>query len=427
MSSTVLFSLEGRGLKLDTAADLEPHIKALKENEDVEEVRLQGNTLGVGACEALAAVLRSKKKLRTAVLADIFTSRLLSEIPPALDALLTALLRCPQLRTVDLSDNAFGLNTVAPLQPFLLQHTPLQHLILTNNGLGPAAGTLIAEALTALAAKKESARSSSSAPKDIPDLETVICGRNRLESGSMAAWAKAYQANKNILTIKMTSNGIRQEGVSHLLSAGLAHCASLHTLDLQDNTFTHTAAGVLAATLPSWPRLKELGVGDCLLTSQGMRAVAKTFSSGSSPALEILRLQYNEIDISGLKALVDALHAKPKLRRVELNGNKFNEDPVIERLKEVLDERREEYGPGFEEGVDEEWGLDELDDLEEEDEDEDEDEGSEDGRKEEPETVEEKANKVLQEAEEAEDENVALEEDKSVDQLANMMEKAELN
>lgn len=59
-----LFTLEGKGLKLDTAADIEGHIAALKENNDVEEVRFQGNTLGVEACEALAKVLETKKSLR---------------------------------------------------------------------------------------------------------------------------------------------------------------------------------------------------------------------------------------------------------------------------------------------------------------------------------------------------------------------------
>ena len=59
-----LFSLEGKGLKLTTAADIEPHIQALKENNDVEEVRFLGNTLGIEACEALAKVLETKKSLK---------------------------------------------------------------------------------------------------------------------------------------------------------------------------------------------------------------------------------------------------------------------------------------------------------------------------------------------------------------------------
>jgi Ran GTPase-activating protein 1 len=63
-TSTNIFSLEGKGLKLDTAADVEPHIKSLREMQDVEEVRLLGNTLGVEACKVLGEVLETKKTLQ---------------------------------------------------------------------------------------------------------------------------------------------------------------------------------------------------------------------------------------------------------------------------------------------------------------------------------------------------------------------------
>lgn len=59
-----VFSLEGKGLKLDSAADVEPHIKSLRAMEDVEEVRLLGNTLGVEACKVLGEVLETKKTLQ---------------------------------------------------------------------------------------------------------------------------------------------------------------------------------------------------------------------------------------------------------------------------------------------------------------------------------------------------------------------------
>lgn len=62
--SDKLFTLEGKGLKLDTAEDLEPHITSLRAQDDVEEVRLLGNTLGVGACKLLGEVLATKKGLR---------------------------------------------------------------------------------------------------------------------------------------------------------------------------------------------------------------------------------------------------------------------------------------------------------------------------------------------------------------------------
>ena len=423
-----VFSLRGQALKLDTAADIEKHIGPLKDN-DVEEVHLEGNTIGVEASEALAKVLETKRNLRLANLADLFTGRLLSEIPQALNYLLTALLKCPNLHTINLNDNAFGLNTVEPLRPFLSQHTPLQHLYLNNNGLGPAAGALVAEALAQLAEKKAQARKDG---REVPDLETVVCGRNRLETGSMAAWVKAYTANNKVKMVKMVQNGIRQEGIATLLQHGLSACTVLETLDLQDNTFTALAAKTLANTMSKWAELRDLGVGDCLLSARGGRMLGDALAKGGNEKLEVLRLQYNEIDAKGLKAVADAASsssALPRLRRVELNGNKFSEeDPSIETLQSLLSKRKDDSldtYPHVDEDDEDAWGIDELDELDDEDEDEDEDEVDEEGAAD-VEDADEEAEKVLKDADTAEAEPVSQKQDKDVDDLADALGKTEL-
>ena len=414
-----VFSIRGQALKLDTAADLEKHIKPLQDSPDVEEVHIEGNTIGVEASQSLAKILETKTTLKYANLADIFTGRLLSEIPQALDALLKALLKCPNLHTINLNDNAFGLNTVEPLRPFLSQHTPLQHLYLNNNGLGPQAGTLVAEALAQLAEKKEAARKEG---KEVADLETVICGRNRLETGSMAAWVKAYQANNKVKTVKMVQNGIRQEGVALLLQHGLSACTELDIIDLQDNTFTSLAARTLANVVPSWTELRDLGVGDCLLSARGGRMLGDALATGGNTKLEVLRLQYNEIDGKGLKSLADAASGSglPRLRRIELNGNHFSEDDSnIEKLQTILSKRKEEHAdeyPGVDEEDEDAWGVDDLDELEEEDEEDDEEEVE----------VEAEEESIVKDAEVAEDEPVAQVEDAEVDELADALRKTEL-
>lgn len=65
MSSPKVFSIKGLGLKLNTAEDIQPHLDALKAlGDDVEEVHLGGNTLGIEASEALAEVLKTLKHLK---------------------------------------------------------------------------------------------------------------------------------------------------------------------------------------------------------------------------------------------------------------------------------------------------------------------------------------------------------------------------
>ena len=429
-SSKSIFSLSDQCLKLNTAEEIEPHLKPLIASDTVAEIHLGGNTLGVPACETLASVLKTKSTLQIAKLDDIFTSRLLSEIPPALSSLLTALLELPSLHTVDLSDNAFGLNTVEPLVDFLSKHIPLKHLILQNNGLGPNAGTLIASALTALAERKEEARKSG---KEVPDLETVVCGRNRLESGSMSAWAKAYRAHRKVKTVRMVQNGIRQDGISHLLAEGLVWCEELEILDLQDNTFTITGARALSQVVEGWTKIKELGIGDSLLGSRGAVLFAEALGKGNNALLEVLKLQYNEIDIKGVKALLVVAKDKlVKLRRVELNGNKFSEDDEpVEGLRLLLEERKENSHDA--EG---EWGLDQLSDLEEEsDEEEEEEEEEEDddgvdedeeAEKEEQEYAEERRETILKDADQEEAQKVSQKKDDDVDALADSLGKTEI-
>ncbi|KAG9245548.1 putative Ran GTPase-activating protein 1 [Calycina marina] len=411
METTKIFSLEGKGLKLDSTADVETHIKSLRDMEEVEEVRFLGNTLGVEACKVIGEVLETKKTLQIANLADIFTGRLLNEIPQALSSLLTALLKLPKLHTINLNDNAFGLNTQAPLVAFLSSHVPLQHLILNNNGLGPHAGILIADALSKLHGEKDKARA---AGKQVPYLETVVCGRNRLENGSMTAWAKAYSLHSNIKTIKMVQNGIRQEGISHLITDGLSHAKGIKVLDLQDNTFTLLGAKALAKVAPQWTEVQELGIGDSLLSTKGTVLFAEALLKGENKKLEIIRLQYNEISAKGIQAIAKAAkEALPALKKVELNGNKIAEqDLALVQLRELLEERKEAV-----DGDDEEYGLDSLSDLESDDSD------DEDESEEEEEEAEELREKLIEDAQEAQEEPTVQLQDQEVDDLADALKK----
>jgi len=425
MASEETFTLRPPHPKLDTADSILPHLSALKSSSTTTTLNLSGNTLGAPACAALASILRTKTSLQVAIFADIFTSRLLAEIPPALSSLLTACLPLPHLHTIDLSDNAFGLNTAAPLVAFLSQHVPLRHLILNNNGLGPEAGALVADALTTLAGKKEEARRKDGGAQ-VPALETVVCGRNRLESGSMGAWARCFRANQGVKVVRMVQNGIRQEGIATLLKEGLGRCEGVEVLDLQDNTFTVVGARALAGVVGGWPGLRELGVGDCLVGARGMvHLVREGLGKGGNGGLRVLRAQYNEIELEGVKALVEAVKggSLEGLRRVELNGNKFSEDDeAVERLRTALEERKEES----KEGGEGEWGLDELSDLEEMSEDEDEDEDEREDDEEEEEEKEGKADKVLEEADQEENSKVSQKKDEEVDELAEQLGKTVL-
>lgn len=59
-----VFSIEGKGLKLNTADDVKEFVEAIVQMEDLEVIRLSGNTIGVEAAQALAGALKSKKTLK---------------------------------------------------------------------------------------------------------------------------------------------------------------------------------------------------------------------------------------------------------------------------------------------------------------------------------------------------------------------------
>jgi len=62
-----IFSLHGKGLKLNTRADIEAHLKDV-DPSILEEVHFGGNTIGVDASLALAEFLQKATALKVRIL-----------------------------------------------------------------------------------------------------------------------------------------------------------------------------------------------------------------------------------------------------------------------------------------------------------------------------------------------------------------------
>lgn len=358
------YSIAGKQVKFDSAADIEPYLKDFLAKEKVTKVDFSGNTIGIEASEALSKALAKHKDTIVEVdFSDLYTGRLNTEIPQSLLYLLPALLQCPNLKIVNLSDNAFGLQTIDPIEDYLAKAVSVEHLILSNNGMGPFAGARIGKCLAKLAQAK--------AKEGKPSLKTFICGRNRLENGSVNYLAIGLRNHADLQTVRLYQNGIRPAGIAKLISQGLSKNTQLQVLDLQDNTITTAAAVVLADALGKWEKLVELNLNDCLLKPKGSLALVERFHEGSvKEHFSTLKLQYNELEADALAKLASVVsHKLPNLKLLELNGNRFEEDSDhIEKITSIFEDR------GFGE-------LDELDDLEEidsEDEDESDDEEGED-------------------------------------------------
>ncbi|RKP14645.1 hypothetical protein BJ684DRAFT_1644, partial [Piptocephalis cylindrospora] len=322
-------SIAGRGLKLDTAADMEPHLAELAKIEDLREICLSGNTVGVEAAQALGEALKTHTNLETLSLSDIFTGRLLKEIPPSLTAICDAIMDHPNVQTLDLSDNAFGPAGAEPIVPFLSHRRSLRVIRLNNNGLGIRGGKFIAQALTAAAEANKAAGEHS-------QLRVFIAGRNRLEDGSSQELASAFAAHGLLEEVRMPQNGIRPDGIAHL-SQGLSQCSKLRILELQDNTFTDKGSYALAKALPSWPLLETLHIGDCMLGRNGSEAIIRALDESPPKSLHHLNLVYDELEEHAAHMLARVVERSRELELVELNGNCFAEDsPGADAIREAL-------------------------------------------------------------------------------------------
>ncbi|CCH41207.1 Ran GTPase-activating protein 1 [Wickerhamomyces ciferrii] len=397
-----IYSLAGKSIKFDTKADIEPYLTNLNSLTGIKKLDFSGNTIGIEASLELSkSITLHAKTLEEVNFADFFTGRLKDEIPQCLEYLLPSISQCPQLHIVNLSDNAFGLTTIEQLEKFLSEAIYLNHLILSNNGMGPFAGERIGKSLYKLSLSKSTQGQSS--------LKTFICGRNRLENGSINYLSIGLKNHKDLQVVKLYQNGIRPSGIKKLISQGLKFNTQLTILDLQDNTITKKSGSVLADNLPQWPELKELNVNDCLLNPKGSLDLIKSLEKTKFNKLESLKLQYNELDNDSLKILSSIISENlPVLTKLELNGNRFEEDSeLIEKIQSIFEER------GFGE-------LDELDDLEELDsEDEDEDESDEEDDEEEEEEID--LNELELKLKES-----TTKEDKKVEDIASELEKTHI-
>ncbi|XP_051492267.1 ran GTPase-activating protein 1 isoform X1 [Apus apus] len=356
-------SFKGQSLKLNTAEDAEEVIKQIEEFDGLEALRLEGNTVGVEAAKVIAKALEKKSELKRCHWSDMFTGRLRSEIPPALNSLGDALITAgAQLVELDLSDNAFGPDGVRGFEALLKSPAcyTLQELKLNNCGMGIGGGKILAAAL------KECHRKSSAQGKPLA-LKIFVAGRNRLENDGATALAEAFGIIGTLEEVHMPQNGINHPGITALAQA-FAINPLLRVINLNDNTFTEKGAVAMAETLKALRQIEVINFGDCLVRSKGAVAIADAVKEGLHKLKE-LNLSFCEIKRDAALTVAEAIEDKAELEKLDLNGNCLGEEGC-EQLQEIL----EGFNMATVLGSLSDDEGEEEDDEEEEDEDEEEEE-----------------------------------------------------
>uniref|UniRef100_A0A3B3S988 Ran GTPase activating protein 1 n=1 Tax=Paramormyrops kingsleyae TaxID=1676925 RepID=A0A3B3S988_9TELE len=343
-------SYKGRGLKFDNGL-----VREVEEFQGLRALRLEGNTFGVEAAQAIAKTLEKKGEFEV-------------PITSLGGALMTAGAR---LKVLDLSDNAFGPDGVKGIDTLLRStvcHT-LQELHLNNCGMGIGGGKILAAALM-------ECHKQSSAVGSPLSLKIFIAGRNRLENDGATALAQAFQVTGSTLEVHMPQNGINHPGVTALARAMQSN-QKLRVLNLNDNTFTKKGAIAMAQTLKGLHSVQVINFGDCLVRSEGAAAIADALMTGL-PILKELNLSFGEIKEEAALMVAKAVRNKALLEKLDLNGMLEEEEDEDEEGKDGEDEEEEEEEE--EEEDEDEEGKDGEDEEEEEEEEEEEDEDEEDNR-----------------------------------------------
>uniref|UniRef100_A0A7N8YH13 Ran GTPase-activating protein 1 n=1 Tax=Mastacembelus armatus TaxID=205130 RepID=A0A7N8YH13_9TELE len=307
-------SYKGLGMKLDNAQSVEELVHEIEQYQGLRALRLEGNTVGVEAAQAIAKALESKDLLQRCYWSDMFTGRLRSEIPTALRSLGSALMGAgARLTELDLSDNAFGPDGVKGIEQLLKSPScyTLRELKLNNCGMGIGGGKILAEALT------ECHKQSSALGAPLR-LRVFIAGRNRLENEGARALARAFQLLGSLEEVHMPQNGINYTGVKALASA-MRHNPELRVLNFNDNTFTKRGTLAMAQALRHLRNIQVINFGDCLVRSEGAVAIAAVLREGL-PILKELNLSFGEITEAAALVVAQAVMDKPLMEKMDLNG-----------------------------------------------------------------------------------------------------------
>lgn len=94
-------------------------VEAINRCQTLQVLNLEGNTLGVEAAKEIGLALKKKPTMKEVLCKDLFTGRMKTEIPVALQHLTGGMIEAgARLTVVDFSDNALGPNGMKGLVDF---------------------------------------------------------------------------------------------------------------------------------------------------------------------------------------------------------------------------------------------------------------------------------------------------------------------
>ena len=347
------FTLEAGGKKYDTEEQCEELISQLKNKTNIKALRFSGNTFSVEACKYIAkSVVDELHDLVFVDFSDMFTTRLKTDVPPALAAFADAF-ENHSIVSFDGSHNALGApGTAAVIK--LVKKESFKQLLLDNCGIGTAGALVLTNTFRKLKGKellsvdevkendlKEILKDDDNSAvftvnfEEIQEIkiEVLRVGRNRFKVDGAEALSFGIGYLVNLKEIHLNANSIKPEGLIAIFQS-LKSCANLEVLNVNDNTLKPEGVKHLVELLQNTPNLRQLNVGDCLIEAEGALELLEGIKD-ILPKLEALNVSYNDLDDEGTEVLIDGLANKPNLTSLDLNGSAISKK-LVNKLKDAL-------------------------------------------------------------------------------------------
>ena len=212
--------------KFDGVSDLEEYLSGiLKAGTKIRSIQCCGNSYSEEDCEHLAKMITEREQsgeFTQVDFSDMFTSRVLENLCPALRHLVDAIAPL-SITHLNMSHNAFGPNGVREFEgQFSSQFISMTHLNIMNCGLGPEGTETMAQAFIANGSIK---------------LKQLLISRNRVEDKGAEALAEYFNTYDELEHLEIYQNGLEKDAFTALMPSleGSAESGSLKHLDLNDN------------------------------------------------------------------------------------------------------------------------------------------------------------------------------------------------
>ena len=207
---------------------------------------------------------------------NIFIGRLKEDLPISLKLMIDAIIGKP-IEHFDVSHNAFGPQGVASFEHFLAQASHLKYLDVSNCGLSPVGGQMIAKGLMTCQDMK---------------LREFHGTRSRLEEEGIEALAEVFKNQGCLQKIDVCQNGSKR-GLIALLDSMVACKDTLTHLVINDNKSINKAIPQLNSCIRECLNLRELNISDLNMRKRHFESVTASIAEALEQGSKIETLSWN--------------------------------------------------------------------------------------------------------------------------------------